>query len=767
MRSPVEAPPQAGALTALARRHGVLTEYRAADGRRRAVDPDVVVAVLGALGVDLPSSSGAAEAWRQAEVRRADRVLAPTVVHRQGTGEPAAVTVDLPPVAGAGPVAGQVSVVLEGGGRLAAPLRELLGPALGGRIVDGRRRARHTLSLARLGPLPLGYHRLTVEAPGASGTTTVVVAPRHCPRPPKTWGLGAPAYALRGSDDWGAGGLRELGELADWSAGFGAGLTGTLPLYAAFLQGPQLDPSPYRPASRLAWNEALVDMGALADVADVPAAADALASADRRRRAAALAAEPLVDLPAVLSLKWTVLAPLAAAVLGGQTTTRRRAAFDRWATAHPDAVAYARFRATGEVHPGTDRPGPPIVCHPDRPVEAALATWCYAQWVADEQLAALGRRRPLYLDVPVGVHPDGFDPRWEPAAYVQGASIGAPPDAFFAGGQDWGLPPPHPEGSRTLGHRHLAAVLRQAMARAAVVRLDHVMGLHRLWFVPAGAPPTAGAYVRYPADELRAVVALEAHRAGTAVVGEDLGTVPVEVRRGMAEDGMLRSAVWQFDASPDDPFPAPPVLSLASLGTHDLPTFASFLGADDDRPDSGPVAQARDVHHHPREATVPTAAGIDHDDGAAATTTETTATPNTAAAAITETETAAETANAATTETAAHEPSGRGALRQAVGPDLADALRRCLTHLAASPALVVQVDLADLWLETEPQNVPGTGPAGGSFRRRARRSLAELATDPAVTELLRAVDRARRTGTADRPRPADRGQTPARRGEPR
>jgi len=263
------------------------------------------------------------------------------------------------------------------------------------------------------------------------------------------------------------------------------------------------------------------------------------------------------------------------------------------------------------------------------------------------------------------VHPDGFDPWWEPDAFATGASIGSPPDTFFADGQRWGLPPLHPERIRRQGYRHLIDVVRRAMAHAGVLRLDHVMGLHRLWLVPDGSPATHGAYVRYHDQELRAIVTLEAHRAGTVVVGEDLGTVPGTVRRAMRRDGMLRSSVWQFEASGSNPTPAPMPDALATLGTHDLAPFAAVVA---DRPE----------------------------------------------------------------------------LAESLGPDLLQALRRCLVALAAGEAAIVLVDLADLWLETTAQNRPGQ-PSGENFSLRARRTLAELHDDRAVTALLHAVDTARTT----------------------
>lgn len=695
------------ALEALCHRHGVQTTYRDADGRPRAVDPEVVTSVLAALGVPVDDRAGAAEAWRAGRADGARRLVPPVVAHRLGHGAPVVVPLTLPVpgarAAGRRPAAaGRVSLHAEDGQQWSVALADVIGPAVGGATVDGTTVARHLLSLRRMAAeLAPGYHRLVVEAAGHRGETTVVVAPRRCPQPPRTWGLLAPVHALRGPVDEGAGTFGDLGSLADWATGHGAGLTGTLPLYAAFLEGPETDPSPYRPASRLALNDVFVDLRAVPDLVAVPAAARALAEAGRAAAVADLAAGPRTDLPALARLRRQVLQPLAVAVLTGAAGSARRAAFDRWAAGHPEAVAYARFRATGTA--ATAPPGGTVTIDPDRPQDVALATHCYGQWMADEQLGALGRRVPLYLDVPVGVHPAGFDPAWAPHAYVQRASVGAPPDLFFSGGQDWGLPPLHPEGVRLDGYRHVAAVLRRAMSLAAVVRLDHVMGLFRLWFVPQGRAAAEGAYVHYHHDELRAVAVLEAHRAGTAVVGEDLGTVPDEVTRAMDTDGMLHSAVWQFSATADDPWPDPPEASLASLATHDLPTFARFLTAGDEPGGDVP--------------------GLADEEDAA----------------------------------------GRRALRRAVGPDVAEGLWRCLTHLAAGPARLLLVDLADLWLERTQQNVPGTSADEGSFRLRARRTLADLAVDPWAAALLDAVDRSRRAGSPTVP---DASEAVARGGAP-
>jgi 4-alpha-glucanotransferase len=302
------------------------------------------------------------------------------------------------------------------------------------------------------------------------------------------------------------------------------------------------------------------------------------------------------------------------------------------------------------------------------------------------------------------VHPSGFDPWWQRHAFATGVTGGAPPDAFFAGGQNWWFPPLHPEGLRDDGYRYLIAQLRQAFRHADAARVDHIMGLDRLFWLPDGSDDGEGAYVRYRNEEMRAVVALEASRSGTTVVGEDLGTVPDRVRAAMAHDRMLRSWVFQFETSPTDPVPSSPERSLASWGTHDLPHFAAYWrGADiDDRQRSGAVdAATADAERAEREA------------------------------------------NRVALQAAWHLTTG-GTERAAPIDETLDLLRGCLGYLAAGDALLMLVDLEDLWLELEPQNRPGTGPEAPNWRLRAALTLEEARRDDGVAGLLAHVDRARR-----------------------
>jgi 4-alpha-glucanotransferase len=382
--------------------------------------------------------------------------------------------------------------------------------------------------------------------------------------------------------------------------------------------------------------------------------------------------------------------------------TERRTAFEAFLAGHPELDSYADFRATGE------RVGARWPSWPSQPGElpegaanpAAQRYHRYVQFVAAEQLAAAaspvdGRERAgLYLDLPVGVHPQGFD-TWSEASVFAPATVGAPPDRLAPEGQAWGFPPLHPQRIREQRYRYLIQCFRNLFACARLVRIDHVLGLQRLFWIPPGAGAESGAYVRYRRDELMAIVAIEADRANAIVVGEDLGTVPAGIRRAMDREGMLHSFVYQFVASAQQPFPQPKLPSLASLGSHDLPRFAGFLrGADiEDR-----VA---------RGVTTGTAASA--------------------------------------------ERLRRHGLVDAVQAEVSDAspdgiFLACIDSLAAGPAPYVMVDLADIEGETVPDNRPGTGPEAGNWTHRLARPLPSIVSDHRVNEVLTSIAKQRAHG---------------------
>lgn len=663
--------------------------------------PEVLAAVLQALGAGLDRPDEAAPALRARRLVLASRVLEPVTVAWEGR-----LRARLRVPAAWGEVPLRCELELEGGSPDRTVRWEVSPRPLATEEVEGVRFA--TLETSPPRPLPLGYHTLHVERGGQRWSSLVVSAPRRCPPARgRSWGVFLPLHALRTKRSLGLGDLSDLGELAEWVGGLGGRAVATLPLLAAFLDRP-FEPSPYAPASRLFWNELYVDPRAVPELERSEEARSLLASAEVRLELGGLATLPLVDYRRVAAARRRVLEALAAAFFE-DGAPGRRAAFEAFLRSNPALLDYARFRAAGERHgapwrawPAPERDGS-LRDHPED--EPAGRYHLYAQWVASEQVAALaaraGRRGVgLYVDLPVGVHPDGYDPWRERRAFLEGLSAGAPPDPLFARGQDWGFPPLSPEEVRVQGYRYVAACLRHLMAHARVVRLDHVMGLHRIFVVPYGADPTQGVYLRYRPEEWYAVLALEASRHGTVVVGEDLGTVPLAVRRAMDAHRVYRTFVLQFELPerPGEPLPAPSPRAAATLGTHDLPPFASFWRG--------------------RDLELRRSLGW-----------------------LTDEEARAEHARRDRVRRSVVAALRRLGLLTADGER--EVLRALLRFLAESEAPLLVVNLEDLWLETEPHNVPGTTHEHPNWRRRARHPLEAFRSMPAVVGTLREVDAAR------------------------
>jgi 4-alpha-glucanotransferase len=549
-------PPGArGALEALAAAEGVLRSYTETTGRRRRASPPALAAVLRALGHDVDESGrGAREALRAGESARAGRPAEPVAV-AWGRARP---RIPLRPT-------GRVewALALEDGG-------ELGGHADGG-----------TLELPRL---PYGRHRLKIEIARGTYHVTVLQAPRRAHAgPARSWGLFVPLYALPGP--FGPGDLTRMRRLAEWTAGLGGGLVGSTPLNAAFLDEP-FEPSPYLPVSRLFWNELYVD----------PAATPEWHASARARELAGAVPTPdrrLIDYRAATAAKRRVLEALLADLDGP-----RLDAFEEHLGAHRDLASYSGFRARCE----RERPGWRDWRDPDTPGDGAAARYhAYAQWLCEEQLARVDAAGAgPYLDMPLGVHPGGYDTWRFRDLFAEGVSVGAPPDGFFHGGQEWGLAPLHPGRLREDGHAYPAACVRALCRHAAAARIDHVMGLHRTFWVPHGMPATEGVYVRYPFEELYAVLCIESHRGRTPLVGEDLGTVPGGVRRTMAAHGLLRTYAVQAELGHEpDPFDRVPSAAMVGMNTHDMPTFAGFWdeeAAEDGRRDALLAALRRRGH---------------------------------------------------------------------------------------------------------------------------------------------------------------------------
>lgn len=689
-------------LRELAGLYGVQTSYWDAAGRHVEASEESLLAVLRALGapVDSPEEVPEALAERRRELKEA--VVEPVLVAWDGR----APAVELRFGTDSGSLACRFD--LEGGERWAWD-RELSAlPAtapLEGSSTPGR-------LLGLPDNLPMGYHRLRVESGGRSGEALVISAPTRCytgdGKP--FWGVFLPLYALQTRDSWGAGDFSDLETLAEWTAGLGGGVVGTLPMLSTFLDEP-FEPSPYAPASRLFWNELYLDPRRVPELEECPEAKRILESAEFRREVEALRSEPKVGYGRLIALKRRVLEELARWFFS-RSSPDRKEAFDDFVASRPELSTYASFRAVGE------RRGESWHSWPERLREGTLAPADYddddrryhlwVQWITDEQVGAMARgarqRGPgLYLDLPLGVHGSSYDVWRYRHLFAEGASAGAPPDSFFTKGQNWGFPPLHPERLREHGYDYLIESLRQHLRHAGLLRIDHVMQLYRLFWIPEGMEAADGVYVRYPVDELFAVLSVESHRHQAIVVGENLGTVPPEIGDAMDRHDVLGMYVVQYELQPGGQgLRPPPARSVASLNTHDMPTFRSFWEARDvaDMQSLGFFDERQAREERERRETLRREI-LDE-----------------------------------------LPPEERGDDRTA----FRGVLRRLLEQLAASPARMVLINLEDLWGETEPQNVPGTHDERPNWQRKARYPFEDFAKHPEVVDVLRRIDEIRKKG---------------------
>jgi len=567
------------ALEELAHLASVDTGYWDVKGTYCTAPSEALVAILRALGLPLDHPEQARDALRAHLGVTWRRPVDPCVACFGG--EPAHLGLRTQDSA-SGPV--HVTIHLESGEEIerSVDLHEL--PVARGVELDGESWVERRLELP--GGLPPGYHDVEIEVAGVVARCRLLAAPRSAHAPAgalREWGLFAPVYALRSPDQLGIGDLGDLRELArSVAAGRGA-FMGTLPLLACFY-GTPYQASPYSPVSRLFWNELYADLRPAAlQRLGLPEATRAAVDPAEAAEATALAGEPLVDYRRAAALKRRVLERVSSAAWADPAARARLAEF---AAERPRTDDYARFRATTEAMGRAWGDWP--IAQRDGAIgdgdfdDGARRYHLFAQWLMREQLAVF-KQEPgtagLYLDLPVGVDGAGYDLWRERGAFASEISVGAPPDPLFWGGQNWALPPLHPVAQRESGYRYFIDCVRAHMEPADMLRVDHVMGLHRLFWIPPGGTAADGVYVRYPADELYAVLLIESHRQRCAVAGEDLGTVPDGVRPMMAERGLHGLFVGQFAWSWEEGRPAlhwPASGQVASLDTHDTPTFAAF-----------------------------------------------------------------------------------------------------------------------------------------------------------------------------------------------
>ncbi len=561
------------------------------------------------------------------------------------------------------------------------------------------------------GLLPFGYHRIRVEVGKEVSETTIICAPSRAysaaeKQSRRFWGLFVPMYALRSGRSFDGGDFSDLRDLIDWVCHLGGSVVATLPFLATFLDEP-FDPSPYAPVSRLFWNEFYIDVTRVPELASCTAAMAILESGGFLKEIEELRSVPYVDYKRQMVLKRRVLEELTVSLFAEPSL--RRDEFQHYLESKPRLEDYAKFRASCENnhHPWSK--------WPDSMRQGRLAEGDYSenskryheyvQWIAHEQLKELASIAcngglGLYLDLPLGVHPDGYDVWKVNGLFVKSVATGAPPDVIFTGGQNWGFPPLHPEEIRRQGYRYIIDYLRHNMSMAGVLRVDHVMGLHHLFWIPDGMSANEGVYVQYSPEELYAIYCLESHRSKCLVVGENLGTVPPEVNEAMEAHGLHTMYVTQYELTrePELALKSAPANAVASLNTHDMPMFAAYW-------------QGLDIEDRVRMGFL--------DEPGARVELENRQGLKQALVAFLK---------------------ARGWLSSEGATAPSDVLRACLAFLGSSEARIVLVTLEDLWMEPKPQNIPGTTTQNPNWRRKARLGFDEFARMPDVVDFLRRMD---------------------------
>jgi 4-alpha-glucanotransferase len=551
----------------LAREAGIAVEWTAASGKAETVSAEVLRRLLDALGL-LAGTPGQIAESRDRLRRAATRPLLTATI-----GEPIFLS--------SGRMKGRARLILEDGSRHDVTIRQRNGRAC--LLVD----------------IPPGYHQLHLD----KRTVTLAIAPKRCFALPDVtsdpmWGLAVQLYGLRRQGDGGIGDTGALRTLATAAAQAGADALALSPTHALF--GADYSRyGPYSPSSRLFLNPLHADPRVLFGDDRMASAINEAGLADRW---AALEACALIDWPAAAEARLVLLARLFDGFLAGIDAHSRELAADfatfrqaggdlmeqhaRFEVLHAKQYALAHDAWSWRRWPATWR-------HPRGAALDAFAAdhareitfHVFLQWVADRSLAAAqskargaGMRIGLIADLAVGMDSGGSHAWSRQDDLLVGLTVGAPPDLFNRAGQDWGLTTFSPWALIERGYEPFLATLRAAMRHAGGVRIDHAMGLMRLWLIPEGAPPDQGAYLTYPLDDLLRLVALESDRHRAIVIGEDLGTVPDGFRARLTDFGIAGMAVLWFERRGEQFAPAAtwPDHAVAMTSTHDLPTVAGW-----------------------------------------------------------------------------------------------------------------------------------------------------------------------------------------------
>jgi 4-alpha-glucanotransferase len=717
----------------LAQLYGIADSYLDFRGQPKQVAVESQTAILAALSVDAADATAADKSIHEYHTRRWTAFVPPVIVVTEGKpiSVPIAVPVDL--------AAKKVdwAVTLEGGEPRSGSAQLTKLQAIEEAEFDNRSYRRLTVPLPAL---PLGYHTASFALDtGLQGTLRVVVTPEQCfeahaiAEGKKLWGIAVQLYSLRSDENWGVGDFRDLRHLIRLSAPLGCGIIGLNPLHALMPANPS-HISPYSPSNRQFLNVLYVSVEDAPDFAECEAARKRVAEPKFQARLKELRTTRNVDYAGVAAAKFEILSLLYANFRARHLNenTPRAQAFRQFQQIQGEPL---RLHAIYDALDGHLRlQGPQYWGWPSWPEEYRDPTssaverfarervedveyFQYLQWLAAEQLAAAqstareaGMAIGIYGDVAVGANPAGSETWSNRHLYLQGASVGAPPDALALKGQDWGIPPQDPVELRAQQYQPFIGLVRNMMRYVAALRFDHVMTLYRLWWVPRGMLSKDGTYVHYPLADLIAILALESQRNHCIVIGEDLGTVPEAMTEAMEHYHAYHYKVLMFEQFADGSFKRPDQYvphAMAVVTTHDLPTLRGWWEGSDvtlrAQLDLYPTDELRQQAHDARvrdrvsllRALV--AAGLWH------------------------------------WQEGEPLPTYSAALSRAV---------HAFIGLSSSNIALVQIE--DLIGMSDPVNVPGTDTEHANWQRKVTESLADIFSSPETKDILAALDTARK-----------------------
>jgi 4-alpha-glucanotransferase len=726
--------PAANDFDRLASLYGIGASYNDFKGDPQQIATTTKAAILSVMGVEASDPRAIDAAIAQQDTVHWMRMLPAVIVATQG--RPTTVEVSIP--LGLKAKEAKWTVTLETGatrtGSIALSKLEVLEKG----ALDKRKFTRARLDLPA--DLPLGYHALTVGLDtGLSGDSRLIIAPATSFEPAairrggRVWGIAVQLYSLRSARNLGVGDFRDLYDLVELAAPLGCGIVGLNPLHALMPANPS-HISPYSPSSREFLNVMYIAIEDVPEFADCQPAQQLVRSPEFQQTAAKLRSTDVVDYVGVAGLKFPALKLLYEHFRATQldADTSRAQAFRRHVEERGEPLQrHATFDAL-DAHWRLQ--GPQYWGWPSWPEEYRDPTsiavnrfarerardieyFVYLQWLAEEQLTRaqtrareLGMPIGLYGDVAVGANPGGSETWANRHLYLQNASVGAPPDALALKGQDWGIPPQNPEELKAQRYEPFIVMIRNNMRPVAALRLDHAMTLFRLWWVPRGMSSAQGAYVHYPLDDLIAILALESHRNECVVIGEDLGTVPEEVRLAMERYRIYHYKVLLFERELSGKFKAPNQYvthALATVTTHDLPTLRGWWESHDielrDELNLYPSTQVKDEVHRSRAAERVSMMQALNEHGLWGW--------------------------------QEHEPL----------PEFSPALARAIqAYLGLSSSNIAMLQIEDLIGMTEAVNVPGTDQEHANWQRKVKLDTAEILARDDVKDMLVAMNKARR-----------------------